>query len=159
MNEIVEKAEQKLKSLEDEVAKTKRFINTAYELAGQTPPYPDVDRETRPVSGKIRKDQWYGRPLATVVREILEMRQAANLGAASIDEIFDALKSGGFEFEFKDKETAKRGVGISLAKNTSVFHRLPSGSYGLAAWYPNVKKPKKTGAGENGQPGSSEAKE
>jgi hypothetical protein len=138
----VEKAQEKLRALEEEIRKIKRFINSAYDLEGEAPIYLDVDETSRPATAISRKDQFYGRPLATVAREILEMRFAANLGAASIDEIFDALKSGGYQFEFKDQETAKRGVGISLAKNTTVFHRLPNGYYGLAAWYPNAKKAK-----------------
>lgn len=142
----VEKAQEKLRALEEEIRKIKRFINSAYDLEGEPPLYLDVDETSRTATAITRKDQFYGRPLATVAREILEMRQAANLGAASIDEIFDALQSGGYQFEFKDLEVAKRGVGISLAKNTTVFHRLPSGYYGLAAWYPNAKKAK---SGEN----------
>lgn len=139
----VEKAQEKLRAIEDEAAKVKRFINSAYELEGEQPPYPDVEERSRPATAITRKDQFYGRPLATVAREILEMRQGANLGAASIEEIFDALKAGGFQFEFKDEAVAKRGVGISLAKNTNVFHRLPNGYYGLAAWYPDrARKPK-----------------
>src|SRR5439155_24109889 len=94
----VEKAQQKLRALDEETRKIKRFINSAYDLEGEPPLYPDVDETTKPATAITRKDQFYGRPLATVAREILEMRQAANLGAASIDEIFDALKSGGYQF-------------------------------------------------------------
>lgn len=138
----IEKAQEKLRGIEEEAAKIKRFINSAYELEGEPPIYLDVDERSRPATAITRKDQFYGRPLATVAREILEMRHAAGLGAASIDEIFEALKGGGFQFEFKDEGVAKRGVGISLAKNTTVFHRLPNGYYGLAAWYPNARKTK-----------------
>ena len=29
-----------------------------------------------------------------------------------------------------------------MRKNSSIFHRLPNGQYGLTAWYPNMKRPK-----------------
>ena len=79
---------------------------------------------------------------ASAVREILEMRKAGGLGAASVNEIYDMLVTGGFHFDAKDDENAKRSLRISLTKNSALFHRVPNGQYGLLSWYPAVKTPK-----------------
>jgi hypothetical protein len=41
---------------------------------------------------------------------------------------------------------------ISLAKNSSLFHKLPTGKFGLLEWYPNAKplKASKTADDEAG---------
>lgn len=87
----------------------------------------------------IRNDQFYGQPLATAIREFLQMRKAAGGGAASVKEIYDALVRGGFKFEARDDVNAQRGLRQSLTKNSITFHKLPNGNYGLLEWYPNAK--------------------
>jgi len=88
----------------------------------------------------IRPDQFFGRPLATVVREILGVRSQRQLGAIALDELFATMLSGGFDFEGKDDITKKRTLAITVAKNPA-FVRVPSsGHIGLAEWYPNAKK-------------------
>jgi hypothetical protein len=90
----------------------------------------------------IRRGQFYGQPLATCLRTILEMRRSAGgEDVASVNELYAALKEGGYAFEAKDDENAKNGVRISLRKN-SQFHRIPSGDWGLRSWYPNIKAEK-----------------
>ncbi|HEY3103825.1 MAG TPA: hypothetical protein VGJ69_09540, partial [Pyrinomonadaceae bacterium] len=42
-----------------------------------------------------------------------------------------------------------KNLGISMGKNSSIFHRLPNDTWGLLKWYPNVKMPKKA-AKQNG---------
>ena len=55
------------------------------------------------------------------MKEILEARKALNLGPATIYEIFDQLnKAGNYQYEGKE-EDARRGVAISIAKNTAMF--------------------------------------
>jgi hypothetical protein len=66
------------------------------------------------------------------VRAFLEHR-GKTLGAATVDEIFDALKRGGYEFDGNDVE-AKSGLRIALGKDAQV-KRVASGAYGLVSWY------------------------
>lgn len=135
----------KLREQEDQAVRTKTLINQLAEMAGMPPIY-SVDDLTakRDVSLSIRSDQFYGQPLATAVREVLEMRKGRNQGPATINEIFSALSEGGFAFETKNDENAKRGLRISISKNTALFHKLPNGKIGLLEWYPNAKRTKKS---------------
>ncbi len=45
-------------------------------------------------SPNVRKDAYFGQPLATCVRAILEHRGTLNQGAANSDEIYEALAAG-----------------------------------------------------------------
>lgn len=126
---------------ENEVRELKRTVNRLSRYAGRADPYPDADEAataSRSV-GSIRPDQFYGQPLASAIREYLEMRRNSGLGAAKVREIFDALKQGGFKFETKDDTNAERGLRQSLTKNSVTFHKLPNNTYGLLEWYPNAK--------------------
>lgn len=100
---------------------------------------------------KIRSDQFHGRPLATCVKELLEMRRAANLGPATINEILDSLVEGAYEVGAKSTQIARVSLYNSLGKNPA-FYKLPNKQWGLRAWYPNAEgesggddKPKKSG--------------
>lgn len=109
-------------------------------MEGEQPRYMDADLATTLGTSSIRRDQWYGQPISTAIREYLTMRRASNAGPSTVNEIYDALTQGGFKFDAKDEENAKRGLRISLTKNTSIFHRLPDGKhYGLIEWYPDIK--------------------
>ena len=46
--------------------------------------------------------------MATAAREILEQRGARNFGAISLEELYDTMKAGGFDFENKNDQIAKR---------------------------------------------------
>lgn len=92
--------------------------------------------------GSIRSDTFYGKKMQTAVREYLEMRRGANLGPAAPREIYDAVVSGGFKSEAKDDAIALVGLRAMLRKRTNYFHKLPNGSYGLTAWYPDAKQTK-----------------
>jgi hypothetical protein len=144
-----------LRQQEQSVIETKRLINTLCKRAGMDPIYGDAELAiSSGPSLSIRGDQFYGQPLATCIREILEMRKALNQGPATVNEIYDALATGGFKFETKNEDNAKRGLRISLTKNTSIFHKLPTGKFGLLEWYPNAKaaKPKDDGDDDDDQP-------
>lgn len=107
------------------------------------PMYQDTElHEGGSVSLSIQGDQFYGQPLATCIRQILEMRKALKQGPATVNEIFGALVQGNYQFETKNEDNAKRGLRISLTKNTSIFHKLPNGKFGLLDWYPNAKTAK-----------------
>jgi hypothetical protein len=133
--------------LDVEAAELKRTVNKLCVKAGLPPRYADTGPGGigsgggfRP--GSLKSDQFYGKPQATAVREYMDMRGApgsGGLGAASVRDIYLALKEGGFAFDTKNDANAMRGLRISLAKNSAVFHKLPNGQVGLRAWYPNAK--------------------
>ncbi len=119
----------------------KRMVNQLCGYDQRPPHFPDAEAADSISVSAIRPDQFYGQPLATVIRQYLEMRKVSGVGAAAVREIYEALKSGGFKFEAKD-ENAVRGLRQSLTKNSATFHKLPNGTYGLREWYPNAKAPK-----------------
>jgi hypothetical protein len=132
-----------VREIEKKAAETKRAINRLCELAGAAPIYVVTDTDSsRPSVTSLRNDQFYGKVMSTAAREYLEMRKAANLGPASPREIYEALVKGGFKFDTKSEINAITGLRQILRKNSSVFHRLPHGAYGLLAWYPNAKAAK-----------------
>lgn len=131
---------QKIQALEAEIAKTKDFVNQIRAFEGETPLYTETVASMNGSLASMRSDRFYGQPLATAVRDILEMRKVANLGAASINEIYSTLISGGYNFETANEENAKTGLRSALRKNP-VFHKIPgNGQYGLSEWYPKRKK-------------------
>jgi hypothetical protein len=126
----------------------KRTVNKLCLFANMPLRYPDSGPDGGGSRGPLKADQFYGKPLATAVREYMEMRGAPSSGgqgAATVKDIFASLKQGGFAFDTKNDENAMRGLRISLAKNTTTFHKLPNGQFGLLSWYPNAKavKPEK----------------
>ncbi len=138
----IEALQRDLADHEAKVIETKTTINKLCEVAGEPPLYPDVGEKSQPSITNLRADTFYGKVLTTAAREYLEMRKAANLGPATPREVYEALLSGGFAFDAKDETNAISGVRQTLRKNSSIFHRLPNGEYGLLAWYPKAKKPK-----------------
>jgi hypothetical protein len=128
----------KIHAKEEEANKLKKLVNELSVEAGMDVPYSDI-HESADGTTNIRSDLFYGQVLVTATRKYLEMRKASKKGAASIAEIYNALKRGGYKFDTKDEENAKNTVRVSLRKNSSIFHKLPNGEYGLLAWYPNAK--------------------
>jgi len=128
----------KLKELGHSVIETKKAINLLRSMRGEKPLF--TDTELKQSSDVLKSDQYYGKPLATAAREYLEYRDEA----CTADSIFKGLQEGGFDFVVFNwnKSDRLRIFSMSLAKNTSTFHRLPNGTYGLAVWYPDLKKPK-----------------
>jgi hypothetical protein len=94
---------------------------------------------------QIKPDTFYGKKLQTAVREYLEMRWTAagnHTDPATPKEIHDAITKGGYQFDAKTPEIALVGLRALLRKRSAFFHKLPNGTYGLTAWYPDAKKPK-----------------
>jgi len=149
----IEELRSHIRDMERELAETKRTANVLCKRIHREPIYKDTE-PAHPLTS-LRTDEFYGKPLASVVRTILERRAAADLGAASVEAIFAAMKAGGYLFDAKSDGTAKRALSISLAKNTSTFHRLPNGDFGLLEWYPNIP----TKARANGRQEPAEAEE
>jgi len=148
----IEDLQVELQKHEEEVVSTKRLINQLCAHAKMPSMYPDSELEVNTVAVNVQRNSFFGRPLTTCVRDYLEMRKRAKLGAASLNDIFDALKAGGYDLQTvsaKGELDQKRGVAISLGKNSVTFIRLPTDDWGLLEWYPNVRERKKK-AGENG---------
>jgi hypothetical protein len=148
--------------IEDErkVLDKKRLINSLAEHAGMARIYSDTELQSGPsMNLAIQSDQFYGQPLASSIRSILEMRRALQQGPATINEIHAALLEGNYAFDTKNEENAKRGLRISMSKNTSLFHKLPNGKFGLLEWYPNAKQPKANKAAADGGDDEDEAGE
>lgn len=129
--------EAKLRRQEEDVLQTKRFINILCNEAGIDRMY-DASDATSASLFSIRSDQFFGRPLATVIKEYFTMRRAGGKGAATVNEIYETLCLGGYGFQAKNDDNAKRGVQISLSKNRD-FMRIPNGAWGLSEWYPNAR--------------------
>jgi hypothetical protein len=146
-----------LSEQERKVSEIKTTINRLCELAGASPLYADVALTSQPMITTIKGDTFYGKSVITAAREYLDMRKAGNLGPASTREIFEALKSGGFIFNSKSEANSIVVVRNALSKASSIFHRLPTGEYGLAKWYDLAKI--KRAKGSNDDDGESEEEE
>jgi hypothetical protein len=124
-----------------EVADTKRTINSLLKSMGELPMFDDPEADRLTTGRAIRRDQFYGQPFATAARQYLESRGQA----VPAEDIMSGLNQGGFDFNaigWKEGDRL-RILALTLAKNSTTFHRLPNGTIGLLSWYPEVsKKPK-----------------
>lgn len=141
---LVKRIEQKAQELTD----SKRMVNSLCREAGLDPYYPDSDLTETGFAGlpSLQSDQFYTKSPITAAREYLELRKTA----VPLEEILAALERGGFDFagqNWKD-EARLKNLGISLGKNSSMFHRLPNNTWGLTKNY-NIKK--KATAKESGK--------
>jgi hypothetical protein len=124
-----------------QVADQKKLANALAAKAGVAPPYDDVSAPAGGSANVIRADQFanHSAPSAAA-RAYLEMR-GPQLGAASVDVIFDALQRGGFAFTMRD-DAAKKGLSIALGKDSNVRYLKGSQTWGLWSWYPHAKRDK-----------------
>jgi hypothetical protein len=129
----IEMVQVQVRDLEVELTEKKRIVNSLCKLIGREPLFSNV--EPSHVGTVLRTDEFYGKALTSVARTVLERRDAAGLGAASVDALYSDLVRGGFQFDAKNDSTAKRSLAISLAKNSYLFHRLPNADWGLVSWY------------------------
>jgi hypothetical protein len=142
VDQAIDELQGEIAALNAQVRNKKQAVNTLCTVVGKPPAYALDADDAAAVPTAIRSDQFYGQALTPSVRTILEMRRAANLGAASNNEIFDALTAGGYQFNTKSDVVARASLLSSLSKNTPVFHKLPNGKFGLTAWYPNASNGK-----------------
>jgi hypothetical protein len=131
-----------------QVAQKKQAVNTLCSIVNQPPIYADVTPATSRAVRPPRPDEYYGQPLSTTMRMVLERRQLAGMGPATVNDIYDAMMLGGYKFNTSNDEYAKRGLYSALTKNSATFHKLPNGLYGLLEWYPGVKEPKPAKGGK-----------
>jgi hypothetical protein len=141
LDQAIDELVAEITAVESTIRDKKKTVNTLCGVAGREALYA-VDAPEAAVPTRIRPDQFYGQALASAVRTILEMRRQQNLGAATVNEIFDLLTTGGYQFQTKSDDVSRASLRNSLAKNTTTFHKLPGGQFGLTSWYPNAKKPK-----------------
>lgn len=144
LNPAIAALERRLAEHERKGNELKSALNVLYEEAGMPAKYSETgaaggSTAGGPVLTQIKRDSFYGKKQMTAIREYLEMRRGQGDGPAAPREILDALKAGGYQFEAKTDEIALVGLRALLRKATSVFHKLPAGNYGLAAWYPDAK--------------------
>lgn len=139
IDSIIEGLKQKVIEKEKEVRVAKLAVNSVCKMYGRKEIYSISDETTLNVS-QLKGDEYYGRPLATVITEILEKRKIMGAGPAAIREVFEEMKAGGYEFRAKNEDNAIRGIRISMTKNPK-FHQLrTSGKFGLKIWYPAAKE-------------------
>ncbi|MBE7498650.1 MAG: hypothetical protein HS117_27235 [Verrucomicrobiaceae bacterium] len=131
----------RLKKAEAEVIRYKKTINDLCEMAEKPPLYAETEFEETSNTSLVQftPDAFYGKPLASSIKMILEQRKARNIGPISIKDLLDELQRGGYQFQGKE-ENRRIIVSDALRKNTD-FHRLPNGLYGMTAWYERIKKP------------------
>lgn len=124
-----------------QVQALKMSVNVMCRQIGEEPRYPDADNAAPGGGGVLRADQFYGKALATAVREYLERIKRA----AGTEEIVKALEQGGYDFNEQGwkKGHRPRILAIALVKNSVTFRRLPNGMFGMESWYePRTKKAK-----------------
>lgn len=146
LRKAIEEMESKLQEQLNDVAETKKAINLLCRQLGEAPRFEDVLVESVKGSAYIRPDQCFNKPLATVVREYLQLRK----NAATVDEIYEALEKGGFEFVGKNAAIKKRGLQISLSKSRKHFAYLKANdTFGLWDFYGGRPKEKDEEEAEN----------
>lgn len=124
----------KLQDLFNEVTETKKMLNRlAKDLGESSVPYPDVSAESIGGATKLRADSFYNKPLATAVREYLDMRKQA----VEWSEIVKALREGGYELP-KTRQ-AEDDARLTILRNTSNFVLIGDNYFGLKSWYPESK--------------------
>jgi hypothetical protein len=118
------------------VAEKKKVSNMLAPLAGVEAPFADADAPAAAGLSAIKIDQFtsMGAP-SVAARAYLEMR-GKEKGAATFDQIFEALQRGGYVF---GKGDAKAGLKIAMGKDEKLL-KLPNDAYGLREWYGGAKK-------------------
>lgn len=138
LQNAVEEMQTTLQAKLDEVVDLKKAINTLCGIMGQEPLYADVEEEqAKGMKGPARPDMYFNKPVATAARMYLE-----SVGhAVQSEDIIKGLEAGSFDFKALGwtEKTRLRNLSISLAKNTSVFKRLPGGMFGLVKFYDDDK--------------------
>jgi len=137
--------ERKVDEAERKVTELLGALNVLRSEAG-LPPRPGggggSNSGTDQVQTQIKPDTFFGKKQQTAIRSYLDMRRAQGLGPAKPREIYDALLAGGFEYEAKTADIALVGMRALLRKRSETFVQLSNGSYGLVAWYPDLKRSK-----------------
>jgi hypothetical protein len=132
----LEYIDEQIKGHQEKIRRLKMTANDMASEAGLSPPYSDIEAaDAKTGTSRVRADQFanYAAP-SSAARAFLEWR-TKDKGAASGEEIFEALRTGGFPID----ADGLGGLRIALAKDRAVV-RLQNGTYGLAEWYPQLKQ-------------------
>lgn len=134
-----------------EASGIKIAINQLCVASGKQSLYEDVEGDKVVGVGAVRTDQFFNKPLATAVREFLEMKDST----APVEEIYETLKKGGYDFGRGSEENHKRGLKISFGKNPLFTYVKSNNTYGLAKKYgiKRKEKPEQPPANETRKPG------
>lgn len=144
---LVAKITERTKRLAAELAadrEEKTAANLLCRMAGQKELYNieggvEAIAQPPPAALKFRLDQFVGLELSEAVAEYLEARKASGTmeGPATLDEIYDALLSGGFKFGGNTDNPAnhKRAMNIALTRNTAQMHKINENTFALRRWY------------------------
>ena len=146
----IEEIEANIAAHEREIRKHKTTINNLCELA-KLPPKFNLDDSSPDsaggaltnLSGRVRPDQFYGKPLSTAVREALNMLRAAGRAPASVDTIYDLLSEGGYHFDARSRDAGIQGLSVSIGKNSALFVKLKNGLIGVTDWYESTPRRRK----------------
>src|SRR5512139_3056380 len=98
INDAIEVLEEELNDQERHIIQLKETINFLLQKIGKEPRYHDVSlKQSR---SSLRPDVYYGKPLATAIREFLEWKGVA----CKAEDILQGLEEGGFDFEWSQKD-------------------------------------------------------
>lgn len=144
--------ERRLEAAEQQAAELRMAINAVCLAAGMPARYADAAISGKTGAGRslqIQDDTFYGKKQTPAMREYLEMRKAQGLGPAKPRDIYEALLSGGFQFDAKTDTVALVGLRALLRTQPHIFHQLPQGgTYGLTSWYPDAKRTTEAASGK-----------
>lgn len=147
VDEVIAELCAEISAAEADINTKKSTVNVLCGAVGRPPKFAINEPEKpKDLPTSFPPDAFYGEPLASSARKVLEASKQAGRGALSLDALYEALKSGGFAFDAKSDATARRSLAISLSKNTAAFVRLPNGDYGLKQWYKRVVRPRGNGS-------------
>ena len=147
VDDAIAELQREIAAAEADLNAKKNTVNVLCGVVGRPPAYRVEEPEAAPELGlSFPPDAFYGEPLATSARRVLETSKASGGSALSLDALYATLKAGGFAFDAKSDATARRSLAISLAKNTAMFLRLPNGDIGLRGWYKRIVRQREPGA-------------
>jgi hypothetical protein len=118
----------------EETTLLEKVISCIQQELNQEPVWTGYSKRLTSLTGRgLRKDLFYGKPLATAVQQYLELRDEA----MGVEEILSGLWEGGFDVLVLGSNAEERlsNLTLSLGKNTKTFHRLPNNAFGLLLWY------------------------
>lgn len=138
LEKAIESLYGELENINKRAIEIKKNVNSLSALMQKTQPFTDAEMATGSSGVSVYPDQFFGKGLATAVKEYLKMRGRAS----TPQEILDALVAGGFEFVGgSDEKYRLRNLSISLSKNRNDFcYVKTSNAYGLWEFYPDKKR-------------------
>jgi len=118
-----------------EVAEIKKLINSLHARMGEPEPYENVDEKPTRATPKIDRFMGFKTP-SSAAHELLKERGQAVL----VDEMYEAMKAGGYTKFAKDDTVAVGGLRVALAKDARFLKHPSLDAYGLAEWYGRTSK-------------------